>query len=285
MRDFSVRTPEKQIDRILADEALRDNTYVMPTNHFHPYFELYYLESGSCRFFLADRMLDLHAGDLLLIPPRTLHYTRYLFGPCRRFDLFFRPMDLEEEVTASFPGQADFFRRWQLLQIPVFYREPLCALFGRMVGELKIDDARTPLLQRCRLQELLLVCGRVGLSSETLPADIHTTDQSILRAAEFMRERFREPLTAGQIASAAGLSADYLSRRFRQATGMAVHEYLRFVRLQQAALELLETRDSVTDIALRCGFSGGNYFKDCFRAQFGQSPREYRGTRAGTKIR
>jgi AraC-like DNA-binding protein len=69
---------------------------------------------------------------------------------------------------------------------------------------------------------------------------------------------------------------DYLTKKFRQATGTGVHEYLRFLRLQQAALELAETKETVTEIALRCGFSDGNYFKDCFRKKHDMSPRAFR---------
>ncbi len=276
MQDFSVRMPEKQINRICVDEETRDGSYKMPANHCHPYFEMYYLESGSCRFFLAGQMLDAHSGDLLLIPPRTLHYTRYLFGPCRRCDLFFRRGDLESEVAATFPEGFRFFRTWQLMQIPEFYREALTELFRRMIGEEKINDDRTRLLQRYRLQELLLLCGRTGLVSESVPLDIHTTERAVVQAAGYMRDHFREEIKAEDIAAAAGFSPDYLSRKFRQATGTSVHEYLRFLRLQQAAMELVETRDTVTVIALRCGFSSGNYFKDCFRKQYGVSPRAYR---------
>jgi AraC-like DNA-binding protein len=93
---------------------------------------------------------------------------------------------------------------------------------------------------------------------------------------EFMRDHFREELSAAEIAAAAGFSQNYFSQKFRQATGTGIHEYLTYVRLQQAALELLETRDSVTEIALRCGFSRGNYFKDVFRKRYGVSPRAYR---------
>ena len=66
------------------------------------------------------------------------------------------------------------------------------------------------------------------------------------------------------------------SQKFREAAGVSVHEYLVFIRLQRAALELMTTDDSVTDIALRCGFSGGNYFKDAFKKKYGVTPSEYR---------
>ena len=275
-KDFSRREPEKPIDRIYVEAQVRDRSYIVPTNHYHPYYEIYYLESGSCRFFIGGTMLDVHAGDLLIIPPRTMHYTRYLFGACRRFNLFFRRKDLEQDIRNTFPGQDAFFSQWRLLQIPDFYRDSLTALFGRMLNEEKINDERTPLLLKCRLQETLLVCSRIGVIPEAPPADIHTTDQAIVRAAGFMREHFREPITAEEIAEAAGFSINYLSRKFRQAAGLGVHEYLSYLRLHQAALELVETKDLIIDIAMRCGFTDANYFKDCFKRHYGVSPRAYR---------
>ena len=78
------------------------------------------------------------------------------------------------------------------------------------------------------------------------------------------------------IAAAAGFSPNYLSRRFREAAGFGVHEYLTFIRLRSAAHELASTADSVTEVALRCGFSNSNYFKDAFKKQYGCTPRAYR---------
>ena len=85
-----------------------------------------------------------------------------------------------------------------------------------------------------------------------------------------------EHITTADIARAADYSPNYLSRKFREAAGIGVHEYLLFIRLRHAALELLATDDSVTEIALRCGFSDGNYFKDAFKKKYGITPRAYR---------
>lgn len=78
------------------------------------------------------------------------------------------------------------------------------------------------------------------------------------------------------MAAAVGFSPNYLSRRFRQATGIGLHEYIVFIRLHHAARQLVSTDDSVTDIALRCGFSDSNYFKDAFKKKYGVTPRAYR---------
>ena len=50
----------------------------------------------------------------------------------------------------------------------------------------------------------------------------------------------------------------------------------RVFRLDHAAQELVTTDDSITDIALRCGFSDSNYFKDSFKKKYGVTPRAYR---------
>ena len=46
--------------------------------------------------------------------------------------------------------------------------------------------------------------------------------------------------------------------------------------LQHAAAELISTDDTITQIALRCGFSDSNYFKDVFKNKYGVTPRENR---------
>lgn len=279
------RLRDGNITRVYTDSFLRNGDFVMPANHCHAYYEIYYLEQGACRFFLGDVMLDLHSGDLLLIPPQLLHYTRYLYGPCRRSTVYFRREDADDAVVALLPGGESFFREMRFVRIPEFSRSQISALFGRMLGEERIGDAYADMLLRIRLQELLLVMSRVGSVSEKLPEDIHTTDRQVVAAAVFMRENYRRKVTAAEIAKAAGLSPTYLSRKFRQATGTGVHEYLTFLRLKEAALELLSTDSSVTEIALRCGFSDGNYFKDVFKKRYGVTPTGYRKSRSGERDR
>ena len=90
------------------------------------------------------------------------------------------------------------------------------------------------------------------------------------------------PITTADVARAVGFSPNYLTRRFREAAGIGLHEYIVFVRLHHAAQELLSTADSITDIALRCGFSDSNYFKDSFKKKYGVTPRNYRKSSLGS---
>ena len=274
-----VRTSSGEITRIHVDRRTRDAGYLMGSHHCHPYYELSFIEHGSCRFFVEDTMYDLHDGDFLLIPPQMFHYTRYLFGPCLRCGIYFRYDDPGMDLLSFLPGGPDFLSKLRVFQAPSASRRELAGLIGRMAAEEENFDERSPLMLRILLRQLLLLCSRVCVYLTDSPASIHTTDRQVLQAAHFINEHFRQQITAGDIAAAAGFSPNYLSRKFREAAGIGVHDYLVFIRLRNAAFELLTTEDSVTDIALRNGFSDSNYFKDVFKKKYGMTPREYRRTR------
>ena len=274
-----IRTVSGEITRVHVDRKTREAGCVMRGHHYHPYYELAYIEHGSCRFFIEDTMFDLHDGDFLLIPPQVFHFTRYLFGSCLRCGIYFRAGDLESELISHFPDGADFLSQVRIFQVPTDARREIGRIIMRMAAEDLGFDERSPLMLRLQLQELLLLCSRVCLLLTETPASIHTTDRQVLLAARYINEHFRQQISAADIAAAAGFSPNYLSRKFREAAGIGVHDYLVFIRLRSAAFELISTNDSVTDIALRNGFSDSNYFKDVFKKKYGMTPREYRKTR------
>ena len=57
---------------------------------------------------------------------------------------------------------------------------------------------------------------------------------------------------------------------------MTPMNYLNSCRVAHAARLLLEADLSVTDVAMRCGFSTSQYFATVFKNHFGQTPRAYR---------
>lgn len=268
--------PVHGTDGVHADTKTRDANFVMSGHHCHTCFELFYVESGCCRFLIDDSIQDLHAGDVILVPLMALHYTRYIFGTCRRTVILFRREDVLDEIRRSMPGGDRIFTETTVFQVPPAYRGQVAHCIKHMIAEEHLQDSRSFLMRKIYLQELLLLCARVCRFPRELPTDIHTTDQQILQAASFISEHYMQRITAQDIARAVNFSPNHLSRKFHQATGIGLHEYLVFIRLQHAAQELITTDDSITTIALRCGFSDGNYFKDSFKKKFGVTPRTYR---------
>lgn len=257
----------QNIDRIIVGKMHRDAEYVMAEDHCHPYFELYYVRLGKCCFFLQDNLYPLEAGDFLLVSPNELHHTLYLEGEsCERITVYFKESFLTRAVRPV-PG---------LTVIREAYRETMLSFMDRMLLESKIGDEYSPALLSCCLEQLFLLLGRYQCEPDAARGIPGTGDTAILDAVKYIGAHFSSPLPLREAAAAAGFSPSHFSRKFKALTGVGFKEYLNYVRLKNAAAELLSTRRSVTDIALSNGFSSGNYFKDTFKKAYGCSPREYR---------
>ena len=74
-----------------------------------------------------------------------------------------------------------------------------------------------------------------------------------------------------------GVSQNHLCRVFSYETKTTPIEYLTRVRLKEAVNLLNDGNDTVEEIAIKCGFSCGNYFCKVFKKNMGISPLEYRG--------
>ena len=71
-----------------------------------------------------------------------------------------------------------------------------------------------------------------------------------------------------------------MARRMVEATGLSPNNYLGRVRLCHAMRILVQTNDSVTDIAFACGFNDSNYFSSRFHQEIGVTPMQFRKQRS-----
>lgn len=85
------------------------------------------------------------------------------------------------------------------------------------------------------------------------------------------------------LAEKVGLSRVQLHRRMKELTGISVGEFIRNLRLQQAA-RLLEKGDTtVAQVTYAVGFSNPTHFSSAFKKHFGVTPSEYMAKYEGTK--
>ena len=106
--------------------------------------------------------------------------------------------------------------------------------------------------------------------------ELDAADEAIQRVAKYICMNFHTPITLADAAKQANMSPSFFSRKFKRTTGFGFKEYLNNVRLKEASTLLLETNDSITDIALRCGYNDSNYFGDVFKKIKGMPPYLYR---------
>jgi len=103
----------------------------------------------------------------------------------------------------------------------------------------------------------------------------------IRKAREFVLEHFYEELSLSNVAKAANTSANYLSEKFKEATGINFVKYVAWLRYQKAATLLRETDLRVSEIAFASGFQSLSQFNRVFKKFSGKSPTGYRTAPSG----
>lgn len=89
---------------------------------------------------------------------------------------------------------------------------------------------------------------------------------------QHIEDHLTEELSADGIAQAVNVSPFYFQRGFSMLCGCTVGEYIRARRLTRAGADLLDSSDSVLDIALRYGYDSPDSFTKAFTRFHGVSP-------------
>ncbi len=102
------------------------------------------------------------------------------------------------------------------------------------------------------------------------------TQRLVRRAMAFIHTHYTEPLAREDIARHVSVSEDYLTRCFKQETGISPIAYLNRYRVNQAKLLLEDSNMSMSEIAAAVGFTDNMHFSRAFRRESAMTPTEYR---------
>jgi transcriptional regulator GlxA family with amidase domain len=101
-------------------------------------------------------------------------------------------------------------------------------------------------------------------------------DESIKKAQEFIENNFHDKITVDQLASMIALSRRNLERRFKKATANTVVEYIQRVKIEAAKMSLESSRENVSEVMYKVGYSDPKAFRVTFKKITGLSPVQYR---------
>lgn len=103
------------------------------------------------------------------------------------------------------------------------------------------------------------------------------------RVQVFIEENLDRSLSLARLAEVACFSPFHFHRIFAAHLGETLHDHVRRLRLERAAMRLNRTAESVTEIAMATGFDTPAAFSKAFRCHFGQTPSEFRDAGAPTR--
>lgn len=101
-------------------------------------------------------------------------------------------------------------------------------------------------------------------------------DEPIKKAQMFIEDNFHQKITVDELASMFSLSRRNLERRFKKATANTVVEYIQRVKIEAAKMSLESSRENVSEVMYKVGYTDTKAFRTTFKKITGISPVQYR---------
>lgn len=138
----------------------------------------------------------------------------------------------------------------------------------------QLGDSRTDtaILGEGRLREVYyaVLKGDAGDSARRA----YGVGNEIARVIEYLSSRLEEAVTIEDMAAQAGMSRAVFHRKFKQATTMSPIQFVKSMRLNQAAMKMTGGMN-VSEAALEVGYASSSQFSREFKRMYGQSPRQW----------
>jgi AraC-like DNA-binding protein len=107
-------------------------------------------------------------------------------------------------------------------------------------------------------------------------AELSYNSRRIERSVEYMNQNFKKHITLSEVAKLANMTEVSFSRFFKSRTGITFMDSLLEMRLGHASRLLIDTTQSIAEVAYNCGFNNISNFNRLFKKKKGCTPKEFR---------
>ncbi|WP_342423791.1 AraC family transcriptional regulator [Paenibacillus sp. FSL E2-0178] len=237
----------------------------------YDYYLLHYIESGSGVFRTEQRKYELGTGDCFLIHPAQLvSYISDQQQPWRYRWAAFTGTEAEQlALQAGFSPEK-----------PVLTSAEGSVIPGALAGMMSAFYAGKESAHLTSLGYLYLIVGEASgllISSLRSPGAESQVKRTVKQMINYMTSQYAHPVSIEQMCGSLGYNRAYLSRIFKQETGLSPVTYLLKLRIEKSRQLLRERPElSVEQVAASVGLTDALYFSRQFKRFCAQSPSTYR---------
>ncbi|MBP1640171.1 MAG: transcriptional regulator, AraC family [Bacteroidetes bacterium] len=237
--------------------------------HSHPAHLFVFCFTGTNTVVMPHYHYRASAGQLLHLPPGSLHHALHESPAPQDVAVFIRPSFLQR-LTETYASHSPDLQNWSCF-------EPTCDLLfavKRFIAEGKQWQCSNCNMLHALGLEVAHLLLRSMLCLKGCFSD-HYGRNEINCAVAYMWHHLAEKLPMNLLASCAGMSTPNFNRVFRKETGFSPNDYLIEIRLETACRLLLAGSLSLQEIAMDCGFSSLAHFSSSFQKKYRLSPSSY----------
>ena len=255
--------------------------------HFHPEYELNLIIGAvGAKRVIGDHMDYIGKFELVLVGPNLFHGWEQ--GNCKEkaiheftvqfhHDLFDNSL-LDRNIMKSV--QALLHRS---LKGILFKEDEVKQLVPKMLKLSKNTGFDSYIDLLSLLNDLSNTKSQQLLSTDHSKASNFHNSDKIKKAYEFIQLNFRNKIKLEDISGDLNMTTISFSRLIKQRTGKTFVEFLNDYRIGCAARMLIDTHDSIAEIAFKCGFNNLANFNRIFKKTKDCSPTQFKDNFLGVK--
>ncbi len=268
---------------------LTDNVDFNDVIHSHNFIELSYVVSGSAIHKIEDVSYPIKKGNVIIVNynvPHTFSFDPESEEKFMTYDLLFTP----DFFNVSGMENNEFYSLASSYLFSSIFTEPnshdllqnviksnskeFHSLFKKIYNEYTEREKGFQNIIRAHLIELIIKIFRE--IDKRQPAFTQSHRELVQKAIDHMRNNYKSHISLDDIVSGMFLSKNYFRQIFKKTTGTSISSYIQELRITEACRLLETTTESLSEIAVKCGFNDIKFFYQTFKKAIGMTPAEYR---------
>lgn len=248
--------------------------------HWHTAVEIIMPINNIYTIVIGKTTYLLQEGDILVIPPGELHELIAPKEGRRRILLF------DYSLVSSLKGLTNIFTVLSQPRIITMRNASdthteLVKLYDEITEEYFCDNTLREAAIYSIIIKMFVILGRKYMNTENIFPDVKLNKQKeyiekFNLIFDYINENYIEEISLDTIANVAGFSKFHFSRLFKQFTDMSFYDYLNQRRVKEAERLLLNPSLSITEVAMRSGFSSISTFNRVFKSFKECTPTEFK---------
>lgn len=261
---------EAKLEHLLSNYYYKKNTSGDRMRHMHSHgaLEIEYVVEGEVLIHFNNNVVRLVKGDSIVIQPNVTHMFSLGEKCCQRANIQLNAKYLDG-FDLGFAGNRDLSAGYVKLTNNPMLGEIMRTITGEMAAR----------RWECEVMiKAQIICLLINLSREIRA--IRRTEDSKSRYVEqvmaLIKESLFETPNPQQFARALHISTSYLMHIFKSETGMPLMKYITARKMEICMKRLVDTDDSVSEIASDIAVPNLQHFSMMFKKHTGLSPTQYR---------
>ena len=249
--------------RVMHDPKLSDLFFW----HFHPEYELVYIEGATGKRHVGDHISTYHESDLVFIGSNIPHlnFDHGVQTDYRMEVLHIRPAFLKT-LTDEIPALSGIQELFVTSKFGIAFTGETRKVVGKKIKALYKLSPFDLYVETLRIFELLSKSTEYRLLHDTpFESKYNQKEQERIRNIyAYIDEHYQDKITVDEVASQCNLSKPAFCRYFKKATGNTFVGFLNQYRVSQAK-RLLLMGYNIGETCYECGFESLSYFNRTFK--------------------